>query len=257
MTNEPKITKKAAKAAAVEAAKQMAYLKKVRALIGYVAERVDVTAAVEAYKANKDATLYAAEIVAREPVGAAVWPQKVEAVKAAHDYCLEVIAKNLAKLEAVEWDANKLAPYPKYVSKYGRETTHEIYRAYEAAQAKHSSAHTFVSPVSSSDEQQKYNDSAPRLPCMVTRDEVKVQRFISDSEEATADLYNMFVCKLVKKIGAEAVSAKLEGNHVWSYSILTVTLKDGTVQRWKTQQITNCSVLGKYFPQWPTRLMKG
>lgn len=241
-------TKKAEKAAQVEENKRNAYLTKVRTLIGYVGERMNVSAAVAAYDAKKDALLYAAEIVALEPVGVAVWPQKAEAVKAATQYANQVITKNLAKLEAVKWDTAKLGIYPKYVSKY--HVPLDQYIAYERACAKHAAAHRFTEVV----EGDKY--SHEDKPCIVQRDDERILRFVTQTEEQAANQYNAFVCQLVGKIGPNAASATLEGNHVWSYSTLTVTLKDGTIQRWKTQQITNCSVLGKYFPQWPTRLMK-
>lgn len=241
-------TKKVEKAAQIEENKRNAYLTKVRILIGYVGERMNIPSAIAAYNAKKDALLYAAEIVAHEPVGAAVWPQKADAVKATTEYANEVVTKNLAKLEAVGWDAAKLGVYPKHVSKY--HTSPEEYAAYERACDRHATAHHFTEVVEGS----KYCHE--EKPCIVRRDDEKVLRFVTGLEEQTADQYNAFVCKLVGKIGPDAVSATLEGNHVWSYSTLTVTLRDGTIQRWKTQQITNCSVLGKYFSQWPTRLMK-
>lgn len=246
------MTKKAEKAARIEENKRLAYIKKVRALIGYVGERMNVAAATAAYAAGKDALLCAAEIVVLEPVGAAVWPQKANAVEAATKHANERVAKNLAKLAAVGWDANVLAPCPRYVSKYGKSTTHEMYAAYEKASTEHKLAHCFVEVVSGDRHRE-----ASAEPVIVRRDEEKVIRFVTSCEEGTADQYNAFICKLVGKIGPNALSATLSGNHVWSYSILVVTMRDGTVQHWKTQQITNCSVLGNYFPQWPTRLLKG
>lgn len=254
--NKP-ITKKAAHATRVEDNKRAAYLKKVRALIGYVGERMDAKAAVAAYEAKIDALQYAAQIVALEPVGAAVWPLKSEAVAAATQTANEAVEKNLLKLAAAGWDANKVAPYPKYVSKFSKNVTNDQYREYERARDRHSYAHAFVSPLPTGENNLSAKHHPENGPCIVARDEEKVLRHVTQIEEATADFYNSFVCKLVGKIGPDVVSATLEGNHVWSESILTVTLKDGAVQRWKTQQITNCSVLGKYFPQWPTRLMKG
>ncbi len=65
----------------------------------------------------------------------------------------------------------------------------------------------------------------------------------------------MFICKLVAKVG-EVTEASIAGNHIWGESYLTVTTIAGAKQTWKTQQIVNVSVLGNYFNQWPTRLMK-
>jgi len=85
-----------------------------------------------------------------------------------------------------------------------------------------------------------------------------VERFVERAQAQAAVEYDAFVCKLVNKVGA-VVDAELIGDHVWSYSVLRVTKREGVetfVERWKTQQIWNVSVLGNHFPQWPTRLMK-
>ena len=85
--------------------------------------------------------------------------------------------------------------------------------------------------------------------------EAKIDRFVAARKEQAAAEYDAFIAKLVKKIGP-VVTAELDGNHVWSHSILTVVLKSGEQQRWKTQQITNISKYGKHFNQWPSRKMK-
>jgi hypothetical protein len=92
-------------------------------------------------------------------------------------------------------------------------------------------------------------------PGLASRIVGKVRRFIKQRMEWAAADYDAFVIKLVKKIG-EVKKAELHGNHVWGYSTLIVTIPDGEVQAWKTQQIVNHSKLGKPFNQWPTRRMK-
>ena len=82
----------------------------------------------------------------------------------------------------------------------------------------------------------------------------KVAKFIVDAQNEAARQYDLFVAKLVLKIG-KAESATLEGNHVWDHSTLTV-VKAGNTERWNTKQIWNVSKLGKDFPQWPTRKLK-
>jgi len=82
-----------------------------------------------------------------------------------------------------------------------------------------------------------------------------VARFIKIAKEDAAIQYDEFVAKLVIKIG-KVTDATLFGNHVWSFSILTVTKEDGSIEKWKTQMIVNISKLGKLFNQWPTRKMK-
>jgi len=80
-------------------------------------------------------------------------------------------------------------------------------------------------------------------------------RFIKSACENAAFQYDAFIAKLDKKIG-EAVSAELSGNHVWSFSVLTVEKADGSIEHWKTQMIINFSKLGKMFNQFPTRKIK-
>jgi hypothetical protein len=83
------------------------------------------------------------------------------------------------------------------------------------------------------------------------RDEKKVEAFISEAGERASAQYTAFIQKLEGKIG-EHVSASIEGEHIWGSSLLTVT-KATHVEKWRTQQIVNVSVLGKVFNQWPSR----
>ena len=79
--------------------------------------------------------------------------------------------------------------------------------------------------------------------------------YIARAIEAAVCSYDQWVSKLSAKVG-EASKAELAiSSSVWGNSILTVTKQDGSV-RWKTQMIINCSVHGKVFNQWPTRLIK-
>lgn len=83
----------------------------------------------------------------------------------------------------------------------------------------------------------------------------KMERFIEMAEQDAATQYDVFVAKMIGKIGS-VVSASIDGNHVWGYSILTVVKSDGSVERWKTQMIVNVSKLGKLFNQFPSRKIK-
>jgi len=88
-----------------------------------------------------------------------------------------------------------------------------------------------------------------------TRNEEKIAEFVSKAVEAAGAQYTAFIAKLEDKVGAHT-AATLEGSHVWGYSFLTVTKADGAVEVWKTQQITNVSVHGLLFNQWPSRKVK-
>jgi hypothetical protein len=92
-------------------------------------------------------------------------------------------------------------------------------------------------------------------PCLVDLVPAGVESYVTRIKKQAADEYQLFVKKLVAKIG-DVLAADLDGNHVWSSSTLTVRKADGSVERWFTQQIVNVSCRGKYFNQWPTRKLK-
>jgi hypothetical protein len=83
----------------------------------------------------------------------------------------------------------------------------------------------------------------------------RVARRVQQTRDAMATDFDGYVNKLSTKIGEGVVSAEITGR-LWDYSTLTVTKNDGSVERWRTQQIINVSCLGKLFNQWPTRRSK-
>lgn len=87
----------------------------------------------------------------------------------------------------------------------------------------------------------------------VATNEAGIERLVNEAAEATAAAFDAYVAKLETKVGT-CDSAEVVGM-LWQGSTLTVR-KGATVERWKTQQIVNVSVLGKVFNQWPTRLIK-
>jgi hypothetical protein len=84
-----------------------------------------------------------------------------------------------------------------------------------------------------------------------------VQRYERDVIEDAEWSYIAYVFKMDAKVG-KVTAARLHGNRpgVWSQSHLIVTTEGGQEVIWRTQQIENRSVLGKYFPQWPSRIVK-
>ena len=80
-----------------------------------------------------------------------------------------------------------------------------------------------------------------------------INRAANDAYEATAASFDAYVAKLISKVG-DCDEAIVDGS-LWNHSILTVA-KGAAIERWKTQQIINVSVLGNLFNQWPTRLVK-
>lgn len=236
------MTKKAEKAASVEANKLAAYTKKVRSLLGHVFVS-DLNVGV-AYHAGLEAGDYAAQIASREPVGKAVHPLKAEAVEQAEKNCREDLAKIRAKLEAAGWDLNVVAPRP---ATFGPgAVSHDEYKRVAARRSRYTGVTRSVDA----------NRSFHGTTDIVEMVDELCERRVQNWREAAAFSYDAFICKLVSKIGA-CETAELAGNHVWSNSVLTVTKAGDILEKWHTQEITNVSVLGLYFPQWPTRLLKG
>jgi hypothetical protein len=164
---------------------------------------------------------------------------KADAVLSARQDAEAVIAKAYTDLEAHEWDLNATAPYPDSL-RDGREE-------YRRKQAKHN----LYSSLTRADS----NTYVRRGPKLVHASDEGAARFIDLSEREAAAQYDSFICKMVGKVG-EVTATEIAGDHVWGHSILTVTLPDGTVQRWKTQQIINYSVYGRPYLQWPSRIVK-
>ena len=173
------------------------------------------------------------------PIVAAVRPAREDAIAWAEKMaraCVERVRDALAK---VENDLDKVAPYPKSTLPKA-EYIQQVERR-----------HLFDSLV-------KWRSSGyrkPGDPCLVDIDPARVERFVENEKRGVGLQYDSYIYKLVTKIG-EVTSAKLEGNHVWAESFLTVTKPSTEVETWKTQQIANQSVYGRWFPQWPTRKLK-
>ena len=177
------------------------------------------------------------------PIEAAVMPLKADAVARARKDAHDLIARRLKALEEAGWDLEKAAPYPNGRI-HGNREYKTMMRWRDALEAVSRDAET----------RDPYRSRRPGEPHIVEPAPAKMDRFVETAEKMAADQYDLFVMKLIGKVGA-CDAAELSGSHVWGYSILTVT-KGDAVERWKTQQIVNCSVHGLLFNQWPTRKVK-
>lgn len=177
------------------------------------------------------------------PIEIAVAPLRNDAIERAEQDALAYVERARADLEENGWDINKAAPYPMKAFGYTVDRYMAVF--------KYNNYHALTEQ----DPKLHYQSSNGRTPVFVVMPQAKIDRFVAARKEQAAAEYDAFVAKLVKKIGP-VVTAELDGNHVWSHSILTVILKGGEQQRWKTQQITNISKYGKHFNQWPSRKMK-
>lgn len=173
------------------------------------------------------------------PIETAVSPLKVEAVARAEKECRAMVQRMTETLEGAGWDLNVVAPYP-------NSRTMDR-KAYLQAKARRNSFHAITRSIKPT--------LRPGEPYIVELFPAAVERFVESCKADAAAQYDAFVAKLSRKIG-ECLDATLSGNHVWGYSVLTVEKADGSVERWQTQQIVNCSSLGKLFNQWPSRKLK-
>lgn len=236
---------------AVEANKRAAYIKKCRALMGWIYDGHSRLGSYEemgeraahAFELGIKAEDFAIDIVRLSPVGSVVWPLKVDAMKSAAERARAEIDAKVQALAAAGWDLDKVAPRANGATMgYGL--------AYELACAKRASYDALFVWA------QATRPVYDKGPLIVKREPRLEAKHIADAEERAASEYNMYVFKLVEKIGAGARVATLAGSHVWSNSVLTVSMEDGSQQRWHTKQIWNRSKHDLHFPQWPTRRLK-
>jgi hypothetical protein len=176
------------------------------------------------------------------PIETAVAPLKNDAIRFATREAIRSLVRIREALEAHGWDLNAVAPYP--------DSWNMSAKTYHVAKNKRA----MFEFVTKRDATHAY-DYRRGSPYFVTLDRERMAHHVKNNQEIAAMQYEMFVAKLIHKIGPCA-TAVLDGNHVWSYSVLTVTFPDKATETWKTQQISNISKLGKWFPQWPTRKLK-
>lgn len=177
----------------------------------------------------------------QSPIRIAVEPQRQDAIEAARQAAQKTVDWVKAEVEANGWDMQRAAPYPRGISAHNKD--------YIPARDRHQFFWRFVKSVPGGG----FRVSSPQ-PVEWRQD--RADQYVEDAAKAADAAYESFVLKLENKIG-EVTSASLDGNHVWSHSILTVEKADGTVENWKTQGIINVSKLGKLFNQFPTRKLKG
>lgn len=198
---------------------------------------------LERSEAKKNMAQQRLDMINNTPIAKAVEPLKLDAIIRAEQDAREYIVKLTAILEKHGFNLTAVAPEPNSLT-MGREQ----YRTMKNRRSLFESITKVVTKIS-------YHERKAGVPEIVEIDADRVERFVEAAKIASVLHYDAFVAKLVSKAG-DHTAASLEGNHVWGYSILTVTFADGRVEKWKTQQIVNCSVYGLLFNQWPSRVVK-
>jgi len=169
----------------------------------------------------------------------AVSPIKQSSIDAAEQNAKEFLATTKAKFEAAGWDINQVAPFPRKNCSDAEFKVVYKYRKSLAMLVK-------FTGVSGRRDQ-------PQIVCW---DDVYANKFIEQTKEEAALQYEMYVAKLIKKIG-DVTEAKMGYiNGLWMNSTLIVTKTNGSIEKWNTKCIINRSVYGKLFNQFPTRKTK-
>ena len=166
------------------------------------------------------------------PIAMAIAPLRAEAMADAKTWATESAAQAKQILTAAGFDIDVAAPLAERgASKFA------------AAMAVERRAHLF-----------QFLD-CPKRDGRFKWSEEAAQKFIARRIAEAAASFDSFVTKLDRKVGIHT-AATLAAGRTWGFSILHVTLADGTVEKWKTQSIVNRSALGLHFNQWPTRIVK-
>lgn len=180
----------------------------------------------------------------KHPVAVAVMPLREDAIARAETRAKEIIVKSEEALKEANWDRNAVAPFPRSV---GPTALHGY--AYDVAMDRYR-RFCSITEVKSGQTHKGMSD-----PLFVKMSAKGCEAFVESQKESAAFAYDAFIMKMVNhKIGA-CDAATLEGNHVWGFSILTVT-KGDKVERWETKTIENRSKYGLWFYQYPSRLLK-
>jgi hypothetical protein len=174
-------------------------------------------------------------------IATAIAPLRDAAIEDANALFDQQVLKAIAKLEAANWDLEVAAPWP--AGYLGRE---EYMRR--------RNVRGFYSSITIG---RASNSNLMNQPVFVDMNEARIERVREQVKAEASASFDAYSAKLQKKVGAvESAELVGDGANLWAYSILRVTLADGTAQNWKTQRILNFSGLGTMFHQWPTRLMK-
>lgn len=173
------------------------------------------------------------------PVGAAVAPLKDQAMQSAKEEVEAYIQRISAALKKAGNDLDVAAPYPDH-KKISVEEYHKQMNRYS----------TFRKLTQSREAYRKREE--PNLADMCPD---KVLAFTEETMALAAREYEDFVWKLSDKIGP-CETATLEGNYVWSFSVLHIVKAGGVKEKWKTQRILNFSKYGLPFNQYPSRKIK-
>jgi hypothetical protein len=178
------------------------------------------------------------------PIAEAIAPQKTECVDRAEKAFINYVENTIKPLLAEHgYDINKAAPRPSGM---------------RDSRASYVFKQNFRAQIQNITESANNNEWGYRKhgdPELVRISEERYARAIEQVRKDAGASFDAYVAKLTAKIGAGPVEASVVGR-LWDYSILTVTMADGSIQKWRTQQILNVSCLGKVFNQWPTRRMK-
>jgi hypothetical protein len=175
------------------------------------------------------------------PIETAVAPLKNKAIDSAAARAREIVGNVASDMIAHGGDINAAAPYPRHSYTFEGQRAKSKYNLYHSL--------TKQDP----NHRPSYRMGEPSFKIM---DGERVEKFVEEMKAMAAAQYEAFVAKLVMKVGDHTGAELSTPTGVWDYSYVLVTKADGTTENWKTQCISKYSKLGKFFHQWPTRMLK-
>lgn len=181
-------------------------------------------------------------------VEAAIEPIKQETINYIVARFQRRIDWTLQQLADADWDLETAFPFPK--SNMGR-------NEYKEADGNRKFAQSLT--VADAERNESTGYRRMNSPWYRLRSQEAIDHKLKATAEMAAETFEAYAAKLTDKIGLDdVVSVELDEvhYHLWQYSFLHVTRKDGSKEKWKTQIITKVSCLGTVFNQWPTRKVK-
>jgi hypothetical protein len=174
-------------------------------------------------------------------IARAVEPMKAVAQRDAVDKISKKIERTIDELAEMNWDRGAYAPYPS--SKLPRVKFLPLLDKYN-----------FVRRITEG----LVPSRSHREPDYCKVKPMGIELVLQATKKDAGFLFEAFVCKLAKKVGAGVldISAEATDGGLWYNSSLFVRVSEDVTETWKTTMIINCSVYGKLFLQWPTRKAK-
>jgi hypothetical protein len=173
-------------------------------------------------------------------IATAVEPMRIHSMDRAENYMKARINRTLDVIAEHGWNRQSAFPYPSA-------------RGKSVAQFRSEKAdYDFALMITEIAQAATYTNNTTTVKGSRT----KIAKLINEVRKSASSAFDAYVAKLTNKIGDGITSATIQDNNVWEDSDLVITRNDGTTEVWNTKCITNYSVYGLAYNQFPTRQIK-